>query len=73
MTLNNEHIDHFDVQITRNVLVLSPVSSPDELKIISVAKQGVLINVTTIVQEGRNVALRVNETFHCNICSKKCL
>lgn len=57
----------------RNVLLLSPVSSPDELKMISVARQGVLINVTNIVQAGRNVTLGVNETFHCNICSKKCL
>lgn len=57
----------------RNVLVLSPVSSPDELKIISVAGQGVLITVSIIVQPGRNVTPRVNETFHCNICSKKCL
>lgn len=57
-------------QSPRNVLLLSPVSSPDELKMIPAAEQGVLINVA-IVQEGRNVTLRVNETFHCNICSKK--
>lgn len=57
----------------RTVLVLSPVSSPDGLKMISVARQDVLITVTIIVQPGRNVTPRVNETFHCNICSKKCL
>lgn len=71
MALNNEHIDCF--KSPRNVLVLSPVSSPDELKIIPVARRGVLMNVTMVVQAGRNVTLKVNETFHCNICSKKCL
>lgn len=60
------------LQSPRNVLLLSPVPSPDELKMISAAQQGVLINVT-VVQAGRNVTLRVNETFQCNICSKKCL